>query len=222
MRTLASTAHFFGLIGALSVAMLGACSSAPFEVATPKGDEDSGGGARSDVADVGGADTTTPGPDTSPPGADASAKDSTTIDAVGSDGATAEAIVTDGAPVDLGVLPTIAIDHPGDAACWVGAGTQLVKVTVTGWTLADPATCAGKARCGPVYVTIDGTNCDAPGLPYNTYIGKSGASDLDLSFCKSGGMKGTKLIRAELHNDDGTVFIPTVSATQSTDFTGPC
>ncbi|GAC1373133.1 MAG: hypothetical protein NVSMB47_20670 [Polyangiales bacterium] len=207
------------------MAMLGACSSAPFEVAAPKGDEDSGGGARSDVADVGGADTTTPGTDTSPPGAETSAKDSTAVDVaadvVGSDGATAEAIVTDGAPVDLGVLPTITIDHPGDSACWLGAGTQLVKVSVTGWTLADPATCAGKARCGPVYVTIDGTNCDAPGLPYNTYIGASGASDLDLSLCK-GGMRGTKLIHVELHNDDGTVFIPTVSASQSTDFTGPC
>lgn len=35
-------------------------------------------------------------------------------------------------------------------------------------------------------------------------------------------MSRTKTIKAELHNDDGSVFVPNVSATKTTDFTVPC
>lgn len=136
-------------------------------------------------------------------------------DAPGDDTATAFDDV--GAPdtdadVDPPPPPTVTISEPHDVTACVGSDATRpseIGVQVTHWTVAAAGTCAGKPNCGPVYVTIDGDDCNQTGLPYNTVITgvPRNEGSMLLVRCKSG-PEGTKTVRVELHDDDGSAHVP--------------
>jgi hypothetical protein len=121
----------------------------------------------------------------------------------------------------------ITIVEPMSDACFgdpSGMGPDdgvTVRVSTTGFTLADPGACpVGDTRCGQAWITLDGAVCDLPGSPFAGTIGASGEVLLHLASCR--GAAGPHLLRAELRLDDGTMLTPTVDAARTVTFRTPC
>jgi hypothetical protein len=97
----------------------------------------------------------------------------------------------------------IAIQSPTDNSA-VNAPLDL-KIAVnftTNFTLRAPGTCDGQSGCGQVYLTIDSSACNAPGLSYNAL---AISSPTDVSFANCASPIGQHRITAELHDDQGAV-----------------
>ncbi len=138
-----------------------------------------------------------------------------------SDSSSADTVLAD---ADVGGLPipSITIREPHDVEACVGDDATRpaeIEVNLTNWRAAAEGTCAGVTHCGPVYVTVGGDDCNQAGLPYDTVItsGPPNHALMLLVRCKSG-VVGTKTVRVELHDDDGSVHAPLTFDARSVQF----
>ncbi len=98
------------------------------------------------------------------------------------------------------VTPSVKIDSPTNGSTVnLPLNSQVAVNFETNYTLKAPGTCSGLSDCGHVYVLVDSTNCNQPGLPYNA-LGIASPVEADLSKCAQ--PKGPHTITLELHNDD--------------------
>ena len=68
-----------------------------------------------------------------------------------------------------GIIPTISISSPANNSSVNLSPNKTVSINFeSNYVLKAPATCAGLANCGHVYLLIDNTSCNTPNMPYNT------------------------------------------------------
>ncbi len=109
-----------------------------------------------------------------------------------------------------GVTPSVAISSPTNNSSVNLSLTRKVAVNFnTNYTIKAPGTCAGADNCGHVYVLVDNSSCNSPGMPYNT-LASSSPVEADFSKCQTA--TGMHTITLELRHDDGT---PVLSLTNS-------
>jgi hypothetical protein len=103
----------------------------------------------------------------------------------------------------------VRFTNPLDEAVVSVPSNKHITVTflVSDFTLKAPGQCLGAASCGHLRLTVDGANCNLPGLPYAALASSSAPLDVDLGRCV-GGHLGTKTLRVELVADDGTPLNP--------------
>ena len=116
---------------------------------------------------------------------------------------------------------SVTITSPADGASLTfnGEVTPAVAFTVTGFTLRDPALCAGAPACGDVWLNIDGADCnESIGAVYpRNSEGFTSPISAPLSFCFRGS-DGPHTLVASLHDKSGKAYQdssgkPVVSAT---------
>jgi hypothetical protein len=100
--------------------------------------------------------------------------------------------------------PTIAITSPqNNATVTPGPSAEKsvgVSFTTTNFMLKGPGTCGSVSdACGHVHLTIDGTACNAPGMPYNN---AGAASPINANLASCAMQAGSHTIQLELHRDD--------------------
>lgn len=127
---------------------------------------------------------------------------------------------------DPGVDPVLTITSPAEGAEVPlpddAMGSIPIEFTVTDFALAAPGTCAGVAACGHIYLSIDGTDCDAAPDAYNN-VGTNSPIDAMLALCPS--PAGAHDVTLSLRSDDGAAFLDStgaeVSASLSLTVAGP-
>ena len=123
---------------------------------------------------------------------------------------------TETAPISVKILGPLAASFSGP--------TKIIPCIVAlkgNVHLAPPGTCECE-RCGHVTITIDGSDCNAPGQDFNAQMVATGpifsckptdtcaTKDINLAFCKKG-PTGDKTIHAELRHDDGSAWSPAIT-----------
>jgi len=124
-------------------------------------------------------------------------------------------------PSDAG-LPSVTLTSPSaGAVVALGGGTTVdVVFDVTNFSLEAPPTgCGGKDsdNCGHVHVLIDGTMCNATGMPYNVAYPSAGTATspatvtADLASCPMA--TGTHTLVLSLHKNSHAAVSNGASAT---------
>lgn len=117
----------------------------------------------------------------------------------------APVVVPDASAPLPGVTPSVSISSPTNNSSLNLPAEKTIPVNfATNYSLKAPGTCAGAAKCGHVYLSIDNTSCNLPKFGYNALV-ISSPGEADFSKCASS--TGIHTISLELHNDDGSVVL---------------